>query len=195
LTVALRCCEAQAVIDAATSCLGLRAYKGATLVGGDALTWVRDAAAALQTNPAADSAGAALPAQAQFDAIFVDVYDADNVTPPPFYSEAFLADCRALLAPGGALLQNLHTGNAALDTAFTSAASAYSRAFPGGAAAVPVWGQGNTIVCASCEASVFSGRSAAGVQRAAEGEAAALGLATFDVAQRLVEFRALGELR
>lgn len=85
------------------------------------------------------------------------------MTPPLFYSDAFLSDCRWILNPGGVLLHNLHTGSSALDSAFASAAAAYARTFPAGAAVVPVVGQGNTILCASGAEAIFRAATTAEV--------------------------------
>jgi hypothetical protein len=174
----------QAVIDAATLCLGLRAPEGTTLICDDAYNYVRKAAleksalldhdatnserqaTSAEGNPGASAAegntagemttgGSTARGKALFDAIFVDVYDENNLTPPIFYSEAFLADCRRILTPSGIVMHNLHTGSATLDAAFASAAGAYARSFSGGAAAVPVVGQGNTILCGSGDTTVF----------------------------------------
>ena len=85
-----------AVVDAATSCLGLEKADVAVSVG-DALAW------------------AAAAPDAQYDAIFVDVFDGDNLTPSAFVAPPFVADVRRALAPGGVAVHNLHTGSPALD--------------------------------------------------------------------------------
>lgn len=181
------CLATQAVIDAATSCLGLRSagvgsLAGTSIVCADGLDWAEKAAAAVEE----------LSRAAEVDVILVDVYDGQNVTPPPFYSGSFLRDCARLLAPGGALIQNLHTGTSTLDAAFASAASAYSSLFGAEAAAVAVSGQGNTVICAATRPGIYGTRSTSEMQSDAELEAQRVGLATFDVAARLAKLRRLG---
>ncbi|EOD30134.1 hypothetical protein EMIHUDRAFT_203619 [Emiliania huxleyi CCMP1516] len=105
-----------------------------------------------------------------YDVILVDAFGSDNATPPAFYGDAFLRDCRALLAPGGTLVHNFHTGSAALDTAFAAATASYKRAFAGRAAAVPVSGQGNTILVASAAPSDTPLAADAQASAAAEAE-------------------------
>ena len=152
-----------AVVDAATSCLGLEKADVAVSVG-DALAW------------------AAAAPDAQYDAIFVDVFDGDNLTPSAFVAPPFVADVRRALAPGGVAVHNLHTGSPALDVRFAQAAAAYADAFGGDACrAVPVEHQGNTLLAAGAP---LRGTGADALRAAAERETDARGL-LFDAGARV----------
>jgi len=164
-----------AVVDAATSCLGVRLDR-IEVVTADALQWARQQAAAAE-----GEAG-------RFDLIFVDIFDSDNVTPAPFYSAAFLADVRTLLSPRGVALTNLHTGSPRLDDAFSAATAEYRRAFKR-VSAVPVNGQGNTILAATPSDAVSL--DPASLAEAARRSAREASLVTFDAARRVAGARAL----
>ena len=52
-----------------------------------------------------------------------------NECPPALHSDAFLADVRCLLSPGGVVVHNLHFGSRALDGRLEQAHRSYARAF------------------------------------------------------------------
>ena len=159
------------VIDAATSCLGLRESGDLEVVCGDGLEWVGMMSAHEPSE------------RLQFDIIFVDVFDAMNLTPRAFYSEEFLADARRLLAPGGMLLHNLHTGSRRLDAAFLQASSNFAAQFGRGhCCSLRVSTQGNTILGAKSDVAFGSPLS---VRGASSGVSECLGLSAFDVSSRL----------
>ena len=68
-----------------------------------------------------------------FDAVFVDVFDDDNVCPPTFHEPAFLEVLRdRRLRPGGVLVHNLHVGGEKRDAALRAAQGDLDAAFPRG---------------------------------------------------------------
>jgi spermidine synthase len=160
-----------AVIEAATSCLGLRSgpTSRTEVHCSDALEWVR-------------SCAVGVGGEECFDLIFVDVFDHCNVTPPPFYARDFASDLRLLLAEGGLVLQNLHTGSRALDAACVQALATYSAVFgQGKCCSIPVKLQGNTILAAGREPLADPNDA----REDARENARLAGLRSFDVTARL----------
>lgn len=91
----------------------------------------------------------------RYDLIFVDIFDGSNRTPEGFYSDAFMRDLRACLAPRGLVMHNLHSGTADLDNRLDDACQAYSSAFPEAACRVPALRPGNTIVATAAFEGAF----------------------------------------
>eukprot|EP00966_Prymnesium_polylepis_P290221 6704123-Prymnesium_polylepis.1 len=111
-----------AVCDAAAVHLGLD--DGAvTVVRGDALRWVHQRATA-GDNVAASGV-------APFDAVFVDIFDEDNLCPGEFWGDAFLTALAAIVADDGIVVHNLHAGSRRLEAELRSAEAAYARHFGG----------------------------------------------------------------
>lgn len=121
-----------------------------------------------------------------YDLIFVDIFDGSNWTPEGFYSEAFMRDLRACLAPRGMVIHNLHSGSAELDRRLDDACMAYAAAFPNAVCRVPALRRGNTIVAAAAFEGAFERIDA--LHAAADGERRRRGL-LFDVSARLQGLR------
>lgn len=71
------------------------------------------------------------PSEAPFDLLMLDAYRAGGV-PLHLSTREFYEECRAALAPNGAIVANLHSGTSLYDSARKTFASAfrYSAAFP-----------------------------------------------------------------
>lgn len=140
-----------AVADAARECLGLDARVRVDV--GDAYQWIRDHAARLASSPGVSPD----EPPSKFDAIFVDIFDGDNLTPAAFYSAEFLSAVRTSLTPRGVVVHNMHSGGAALDINLAQASEAYARAFPPGSCArIPALRRGNTVVAAAATPGLFA---------------------------------------
>ena len=149
----------------------------------DALEWLSSRATQLEQQLDHQSQAA------RYDYIYVDIFDGENVTPPPFYAPPFLRDLQRCLAPGGVVIHNLHTEC----DASALAPRAYAAAFEGPTCTTLVRNQGNLILAAANEpargfSTDFSGRGTFDRQlmrEKAERGASRLGLGTFDAAARI----------
>lgn len=120
------------VAEAAVTDLGLDA-SGMTVRVADALDW----------------AHARTSSSRSLDAVFVDIFSAeDNGTPEPFLEPRFLADVRASLAPGGVVVSNFHTTSVTSRAQLERVVAAYAQAF-GDAMLVPAQRRGNFVVAAT----------------------------------------------
>ena len=165
-----------AVVAAAREALGLESLEPRLEVAtADALEWLSSRATQLDHQSQT----------ARYDYIYVDIFDGENVTPPPFYAPPFLRDLQRCLAPGGVVIHNLHTEC----DASALAPRAYAAAFEGPTCTTRVRNQGNLILAAANEpARGFSGRGTFDRQQMrekAERGASRLGLCTFDAAARI----------
>ena len=169
-----------AVAEAARGHLGLDPRVHVDV--GDALHWIEEHARRLEASGRGADADSDQTDDGQFDVIFVDIFDGDNLTPPAFYSSDFLGNVRACLSSRGVVIHNLHSGGATLDRCVNEATEAYARAFPRGACArIPALRRGNTILAAAVTPDVLSRDDA--LQEAAIGLRAKHGF-LFDVAAR-----------
>ena len=77
----------------------------------------------------ADALDFVLCSDETFDAIFVDIFDEQNVCPAPFSEATFLDAAKSMLADDGVLVHNLHVGGKKRDAAVARAEDALARHF------------------------------------------------------------------
>lgn len=98
------------VLEAAQRWFGLKADAALRLHAADGVEYVARALAAGQ----------------RYDAVLLDAFDAEGI-PAPLFTEAFLRDLRALLAPGGVFLANTFSGAPAAERETAAAVAAFGR--------------------------------------------------------------------
>ena len=136
------------VVEAAHSSMGLDRTRVRCEVG-DAQQWLRRRAEAT-TSATGEARSTDEPLTSRFDAIFVDVFASDGLTPPAFYSDQCLQDMRRALVPGGCVVANCFHGQAESDRALSEISAGLRRAFGSGSCClIPVFlYSGNAILAA-----------------------------------------------